>query len=345
MNPFDISFGKNPKENIIRPVQFKTVIDAFDADITSNQIYMLSGVRGSGKTVLMNRIANHLENEKRWVVVRLNPEMNLLCSLGAKLADNSFCSGIFRKAKIGVSIFGISLEIPEVADSPDMELTIEKMLKAIKKSGRRVLVTIDEVTNSAQIRMFASSFQIYLGQELPIFLLMTGLYENIEDLKNVKNLTFLYRAPRVEMTPLNIGMISLKFKEIFGIGDTEALRMANLTKGFPFAFQALGFSFWNNKDDEKMAMAEYRLLLEDFVYEKIWSELSPKDKSIMYGIARCPDGRISHINSFLNLKKDEINPYRKRLIRKGIVNGDEYGVLKCTLPLFEEFVLFNYSNG
>ena len=108
MNPFDISFGKSPKENITRHTQFQTVIETFDADIPSNQIYMLTGVRGSGKTVLMNQIANYLEKDKNWIVVRLNPEMNLLHSLGAKLIDNSFCSGIFKKAKIGVSIFGIS---------------------------------------------------------------------------------------------------------------------------------------------------------------------------------------------------------------------------------------------
>ena len=132
--------------------------------------------------------------------------------------------------------------------------------------------------------------------------------------------------------------------EVFGIKESEANRMAELTKGFPFAFQALGFSFWNNRGDERMIMAEYRQLLEDFVYDKIWSELSPKDKRIMNAIANCPDGKISHINSFLNLKKDEINPYRKRLIRKGIVNGSEYGTLKSTLPLFDEFVISNYTD-
>lgn len=345
MNPFDISFGKSPSESITRPVPFQTVIDTFTSDIISNQLYMLTGVRGAGKTVLMNQLANYLEEDKNWIVVRLNPEMNLLQSLGAKLSDNTFCSGIFRKAKIGVSIFGISLEIPDAAQNPDMELTIEKMLKAIKKTGKRLLITIDEVTNSPQIRMFASSFQIFLGQELPVFLLMTGLYENIEDLKNEKNLTFLYRAPRVEMTPLNLGMISSRYRDIFGISEPEADRMASLTKGYPFAFQALGYSFWNNKDDKKKAMSEYRLLLEDFVYEKIWSELSPKDRRIMFGIANCPEGRIKEINSFLNLQKDEINPYRKRLIKKGLVNGGEYGVLKITLPLFDEFVISQYKEN
>ncbi|MCR4657268.1 MAG: ATP-binding protein, partial [Lachnospiraceae bacterium] len=345
MNPFDISFGKKPTESVARHLQFQTVVDTFSADIISNQIFMLTGIRGSGKTVLMNQIANYLEEDKNWIVVRLNPEMNLLQSLGAKLADNTFCSGIFRKSKISVSIFGISMEIPRPADSAEMELTIEKMLKAIKKSGKRLLVTIDEVTNNPQIRVFASSFQIFLGEELPVFLLMTGLYENIEDLRNVKNLTFLYRAPRVEMSPLNAAMITDRYMNVFGIDESKAKHMADLTKGYPFAFQALGFSFWNHKDSERTAMVEYKQLLEDFVYDKIWSGLSPKDRRIMNGIAHCPDRSTGSIVEYLGLKKDEINPYRNRLIRKGIINGDEYGLLKMTLPLFDEFVISRYSEN
>jgi len=344
MNPFDISFSKSPVENIERYAQIQTVIDAFTADTITNQLFLLTGVRGAGKTVLMNQIANRLEKDRDWIVVRLNPEMNLLQSLGAKLSDNSFCSGLFRKAKIGVSVFGISLEISDTAQNPNLELTVEKMLKAIKKSGKRLLITIDEVMNSPQIRVFAASFQIFLGQELPVFLLMTGLYENVEDLKNEKNMTFLYRAPRIEMTPLNLDMIATRYMDIFNLEADEARHMANLTKGYPFAFQALGFARWNNKDDPESTMAEYRLLLEDFVYEKIWSELSSKDKYILNGIANCKDGRLNQINDYLGLKKDEINPYRKRLIKKGLVDGSEHGILRLKLPLFDIFIVSKYTD-
>ena len=39
----------------------------------------------------------------------------------------------------------------------------------------------------------------------------------------------------------------------------------------------------------------------------------------------------------------ELDPYRKRLIKRGIVNGDEWGRVSFTLPLFDEFVLTNYE--
>ena len=115
--------------------------------------------------------------------------------------------------------------------------------------------------------------------------------------------------------------------------------MAALTKGYSFAFQALGYSAWRHNLKEKACMEEYRQLLEEYVYEKIWSELSPKDRRIVTGIASCPGGRIADINRALSLKQDEINQYRKRLIDKGIVSGDDYGYLQFTLPLFDRFAL------
>ncbi|WP_054653437.1 hypothetical protein [Limosilactobacillus equigenerosi] len=60
----------------------------------------------------------------------------------------------------------------------------------LQHKGYRLLVTIDEVTNSQSMREFTAAFQILVRQEAPIFLLMTGLYENISDLQNEDSLTF-----------------------------------------------------------------------------------------------------------------------------------------------------------
>lgn len=61
----------------------------------------------------------------------------------------------------------------------------------MKKSGKRLLVTIDEVTNNDFMKVFAGSFQIFVRQDLPVFLLATGLYENIDELQNEKTLPFI----------------------------------------------------------------------------------------------------------------------------------------------------------
>ena len=339
INPFDISFGKRPHESISRFMISKDITDSFLSEPITRQIYMITGVRGSGKTVLMNSIANTLEQEKDWIIIRLNPDRDLLNAFASKLCSDHTCAEIFRNAKLNLSFLGLGIEISGSPRVTDIEAAIEKMLKSLKKHHKRVLVTIDEVSSNPHMKAFCSAFQIFIGQELPLFLLMTGLYENIDRLQNEKTLTFLYRAPKVQMLPLNIRLIADRYQKIFSVSNEESLRLAALTNGFPFAFQALGYSLWEHRNDSDEFMNQYQLILEEYVYEKIWSELSEKDRMIASGIAHISDGSISRINNYLGLKPNEINQYRKRLIRRGIVESSSYGHLKFTLPLFDRFVI------
>ena len=59
------------------------------------------------------------------------------------------------------------------------------------------------------------------------------------------------------------------------------------------------------------------------------------------GIAQIKSGKISEIRELLHMETNEFNPYRKRLIRKGLIDGETRGYVKFTLPFFEEYVLEN----
>ena len=211
----------------------------------------------------------------------------------------------------------------------------------MKKSGKRLLVTIDEVTKNDFMKVFAGSFQIFVRQDLPVFLLATGLYENIDELQNEKNLTFLYRAPKIQLKPLNQLAIINKYKNIFGTDRDTAEKMAELTKGYPFAFQVLGYLTWNHSGHYEVVIDEYEQYLSEFVYDKIWSELSQKDRIVARGIAETESGKIKEIREHLGMETNEFNPYRKRLIKKGIVSGETRGYVFFTLPLFERYVIDN----
>ena len=56
-NPFSIMFGKEPSQMISRITQSDLIINSFARENPSTQIFMITGVRGSGKTVLMTSIA------------------------------------------------------------------------------------------------------------------------------------------------------------------------------------------------------------------------------------------------------------------------------------------------
>ncbi len=54
-NPFSLSFGMEPKEYITRTQQINMIIDSFSDESPSSYLFMLSGVRGAGKTGRFDR--------------------------------------------------------------------------------------------------------------------------------------------------------------------------------------------------------------------------------------------------------------------------------------------------
>ena len=340
-NPFTLTFGKSPLEPVERPLQTMEIVDTFTAEMVNQQMFIITGVQGSGKTVMMTEIARRLREREDWVVIELNPATDLLQGMLAKLNSNKVCAAIIKSAKIDLSFFGFGVVIEGVPPLTDTETAIITILEKLKKQDKRLLITIDEVTNNDYMKVFAGSFQIFVRQDLPVFLLATGLYENIDELQNEKNLTFLFRAPKIQLKPLNQQAVMNKYKNIFQIDQDVAKQMAELTSGYPFAFQVLGYLTWNHSGHYEAVLDEYEQYLSEFVYDKIWSELSQKDRIVARGIAETESGKIKEIREHLGMETNEFNPYRKRLMKKGIVSGETRGYVFFTLPLFERYVIDN----
>lgn len=343
-NPFTLSFGKKPLQYISRIAQTNQIIENFEAEIPSNQIFMITGVSGSGKTVMMTNIADHMRNSEKWIVMELNASRDLLQSLAAKIYSVPEMHSKFLKAKLDFSAFGLGIAIEDAAPVTDIETAIERMLEQISQEGRRLLITIDEVVCSEYVRIFVSSFQTFLRQDFPVYLLMTGLYENIYDLQNDKTLTFLYRAPKLILEPLNYSAVRKHYMDIFNLDRNMAEKMTVLTKGYPFAFQVLGYLYWENRAEKTLEeiLPEYDQYLAEYVYEKIWSELSELDKMILTEISESGESRVKNLRERLEMKSELFSVYRDRLKRKGVIDTREYGKISLALPRFDEFVKIQY---
>lgn len=277
--------------------------------------------------------------------MELNPQKDMLLMLAAALSGENQFAQYFKSANINLSFFGFGLTVTGTPPITDIEIALSKMLETLKKHKRKVLVTIDEAVNTKEMRVFTSSFQILIRKDLPIFLLMTGLYENINDLQNEKSLTFLYRAPKIELKPLDFRLITENYQRNLTVTEETAKNVARMTKGYSFAFQILGYLTYEKGDFDSEVISKFKQYLNEYAYEKIWNELSGKDKEITYGIAKCESGKIVEIRKFLSLETNQFNPYRRRLIRKGIVDGIRYGYLYFVLPMFNDFVITEYENS
>lgn len=337
-NPFSLTFGKEPASMIRRTMQVEEILEGFEEENPSYQVLMITGIRGSGKTVMLTEVARRLKEQGDWIIVDLSPERDLLQTLAANLSNQPDLVEIFRNARINLSFLGLGVEIEGTTPITDLSVAITRMLEHIGRHGRRVMITIDEAVCNQTMKEFVSMFQIYMRQNLPVFLMMTGLYENIYELQNERTLTFLYRAPRVELGPLNIGRIADSYAGIFGLDDDTAMQMAKETKGYPFAYQVLGYLCWRNETGWEEVLPEYSQYLEDYVYEKLWSELSALDKKVLLSMAATNHQKVKDIREAMGITSGNFSVYRERLLRKGLVVSPEYGYLEFALPRFREFL-------
>ncbi len=337
-NPFSLNFGIEPNRMISRNNQIDEIVEGFKAASPSTYLYIITGVRGSGKTVTMASIMHRLKADKDWVTVSLNPNRDLLKGLAANLFENPMLKPAFVKADISFSM-GVNVSLGMDAPEPDVEIKIKKMLSVLKNLGKKLLVAIDEVTNSSDLRAFASAYQIFLYEGFPFFLIMTGLYDNVRSLQNEKSLTFLYRAPKLELKPLGIQAMANNYKDVFRTEDDEALRMAKFTKGYSYAFQVLGYLKFKRQVPFEMLIPEFDEIMEEYAYEKIWSELSPKDREIIHAIARNGGKmKVQEIIKATGMTSSSFSTYRRRLGKGGILSTEEYGYCEICLPRFKEIV-------
>ena len=337
-NPFSLSFGKEPDRYVERSEAYTLITDTFNSISPSSNCYLIMGVRGIGKTVLMSTISNEYRKHPDWVVISLNPGRNLLEMLASGLYEDSRLQKSFIEASLNLSKFGIGLNIKKNPPISDIQIALEKMIKVADKDGRRILITIDDITKSKEIITFASAFQDFLSKGLNVYLLMTGLYENIYNLQRDKRCTFLLRAEKITLKPLNImGMKSL-YQQTFNCDEKSALEMAAFTKGYSYAFQALGYIMWDKECSLEEAIPDFDTRMSEYCYEKVWEDLSESEKSIIQLLTE--NGKMSSkdIIAKTGVSPKSYSVQRDRLIKKGIIDGREHGKISILLPRFEEYV-------
>lgn len=343
INPYTPSFGKSPTARIPRVQEKNRIIENFMSEPSPQNAFMIVGVRGSGKTVFLYEMAHEFEKSDEWVVVSLNTNRDMLSSLLSKLYSHRTAMSIIQSSQIDLSFWGFGISISGSEMITDVEVAIEKIVAGMRSKHKKLLITVDEASNTEYMKVFASTFQDLLGKNMPVYLLMTGLFENINSLRNERNLTFLYRMPRIELVPLKMDLIADNYMNIFSIDPARADEMAALTRGYSYGFQTLGDLTWNSDGNYEHIIPEYRAQLEEYVYDKIWSELSENDKTVAYGIALSDIGKVKEIRDIIGFNSNSFTQYRERLLKRGLLTAVSYGYLDFSLPFFRGFVKKRYE--
>ena len=339
-NPFNISFGEEPTELIQRTEEYTEIINNFKSDTSSSKALIISGPRGTGKTVLLSQIKKAFDEYDDWITVDLNPFTNMLENLASKLYDKGKLKKLFLNHEFNFSFHGLSFSISGKDPITNVNTLLEVMLKYLKEKNKKVLILIDDIASNDNVKAFIYSYQSFLRDSYNIFLLMTGLFENISELENSNNLTFLLRTPKIFLKNLNLRAITISYENIFNLNTDEALKLTKLTNGYAYGYQLLGNLLYKNNTNKisKKILSDYDISLEDNVYGKIWSQLSDKDKDLCYSI--CESNKVSDILTKTNLNNSTLQVYKKRLEKQGIIDTSTRGKITFVLPRFKEFVEF-----
>ena len=339
-SPYTISFGRIPNQYISRSLLIEDIIDILNANPVEEQAFKLTGIRGTGKTVTLTSIEKVLKDDKQWIIIDVKSNSDVSKELVASLYSEVPFLTTFVDTNMNLSAFGIGINIDKKSPVTSMDVVLKKILAEVKKKKKKVLVVIDEARKTEELVDFIQEFQILIRNELPIYLIAAGLYDDIESLENADGLTFFLRAAKFEMKPLNLRIIEDDYEKTLGVTEEVAHKLAELTKGYAFAYQAFGKYMWESggKDISKTVLAQVDEALAEKVYNKIWSELRDKEKWYLGYIVEKDSMSASELLKITQTKHNEWSEPRKRLIEKGIIDGSERGTIKVKLPRFKEYV-------
>ena len=342
VNPFNIAFGKEPLQLIERPAEFMRICEDFDNENPESNTYVITGVRGCGKTILLSSLRAHYRDEDGWIVVDLVPYKDMLELFAASLYQEGKFKKLFLKSEFSFSFHGLSVAIDGEQPVTNVINMLSLMLEHAKKKNKRVLITIDEVSASDEMKAFAHAFQLFLGKGYPVFLLMTGLPKNVVSLEGEKTLTFLLRAPKIRLSSLDKARIAEVYQESLGVDRDGSIQLARFTKGYAFAFQLLGSLLFKSgkKTADAQIVREFDAIIRDRAYSMIYKEMSQKEREIVLCASASGQDTNEAIMRVLGMKKGTLSTYKMRLAEAGIIEPDGRGKIKWALPRFEEYLRY-----
>ena len=339
-NPFTLMYGIPSLSIIKRNNHLSTIIDNFNS---TNLIYsyLITGIRGTGKTVLLREACNLLSKNEEWIHIDINSQSDIISSIASHLYDKLKTNKLIDGWSFSLNFPYISIT-KEKEKITDPEIIVEKLIDSISKRQKKLLISIDEVTNTPSFKQFANFYQSIIAKNNKVYLLMTGLNENINAIINNKAMTFLSRIPKIVLEPLDLSSIALEYKMIFNLENKESIEMAKLTNGYAFAYQVLGYLFYEdeNKKIDEPFITKYDSYLWNNGYNKFWNDLSKQEKIFLIALSESDSGTKEEIINNMKMSSSNYSQYRRILIEKGLIFSKNYNELVFVLPRFKEYISF-----
>lgn len=365
-NPFTPSFGVSPPLLVGRDEVLQDFTAGLDRGVGDPyRALLVTGARGSGKTVLLNRIED-LARERGWAVLSQTTRPGMLQEMVEtrlpSLATSTF--GDRRRSTItgaNVTVMGSgsgfqrTVEDEGVRVVPDLRGQLFELADHLDREHQTgVLISLDEVHRLAEadLRVILQEVQHAFREGRQVALAAAGLPEAVSDLLNADVLTFLRRAEHYPMGAVGDADVAEALRQPINshgreITDDALERAVKGTQGYPYLIQGVGYESWRAAREEGTITPEHVEVgveaalrrIGRLVHEPSLATLSPVDKSFLAAMA-VDDGpsRVGDIADRLATTPQYVNVYRKRLLDAEIIYSPGRGLVDFSLPYLRDYL-------
>ena len=338
---------------------------------------ILVGLRGVGKTVLLNKIWEmgnadgfksvliEAHEEKPLTNLLVPPLRQILISLDSmeKVSDKvkrglrvlgSFIRSF--KAKFGDYEFSIDPEIG-AADSGDLEADLTALFVAVAEAAvdreTAVAICVDELQYLSETELSALIMAVHRINQLnlPLIVVGAGLPQVVGlagKSKSYAERLFDYPEVGALSKPDASRALQTPMADNNGLFEDAAVdEILQETKGYPYFLQQWGHEAWNiaqlpriSLDDVRAATRQAITKLDSSFFRVRFDRLTPREKQYLRALAELGPGsqRSGEIAETLGVRPQSVAPIRSSLIKKGMIYSPQYGDTRFTVPLFDEFM-------
>lgn len=363
-NPFTPTFGVTPPVLVGRAAELAELAGALDASIGDPyRAVMVTGQRGSGKTVFLNQVED-LARGRGWAVIsetarpRLVERLTetvlpaMLDQLDPAAVTSSTTGGSLG---IGVASASISRELSHrYQPQPDLRGLLTPLADLMRDRDAGVLVSIDELNRKAveDLQVITQVVQHCFREGRAVAFIGAGLPLESRALLDEPGTTFLRRAERIVLGPVSDADARRGLADplrTWGRAITaDALDLAVAgTKGYPFLLQAIGHRLWSTSTpDQPIAASAATEAVEyatgrvgDLVMAPELRGLSPVDRAYLDAMAVDPGpSRTREVADRMGVSPAYANTYRSRLLQAGIVVSVGHGLVDFALPALRGYL-------